>query len=95
MPIFGGSIIGIVIALVCIVLAVAITALVTKNLAVERYKAEEAAKVGNAEHKAREIIDQALKTAETKNPRSEGQRFSDTRSECCLRRKLWIRSRKS
>ncbi|MCI8337590.1 MAG: ribonuclease Y [Lachnospiraceae bacterium] len=57
---------GIVIALVCIVLAVAITALVTKNLAVERYKAEEAAKVGNAEHKAREIIDQALKTAETK-----------------------------
>ena len=66
MPIFGGRIIGIVIALVCIVLAVAITALVTKNLAVERYKAEEAAKVGNAEHKAREIIDQALKTAETK-----------------------------
>lgn len=66
MPIFGGSIIGIVIALVCIVLAVAITALVTKNLAVERYKAEETAKVGNAEHKAREIIDQALKTAETK-----------------------------
>ena len=66
MPIFGVSIIGVVIALVCIVLAVAITALVTKNLAVERYKEEEAAKVGNAEHKAREIIDQALKTAETK-----------------------------
>jgi len=66
MPIFGGTIIGIVIALVCIVLAVAVTALVTKNLAVERYKEEEAAKIGDAEGKAREIIDEALKTAETK-----------------------------
>ncbi len=66
MPIFGGSIIGVVIALVCIVLAVVITALVTKNLAVERYKEEEAAKIGNAENQADEIIDQARKTAETK-----------------------------
>ena len=66
MPIFGGSIIGIVIALVCVVLVVFITALVTKNIAVNRYIEEETAKVGNAEAKAREIIDDALRTAETK-----------------------------
>lgn len=69
MPILRGSIFGIVIALVCLVViavVVIITVLITKNVAVNRYKEEEAAKVGDAEEKARTIIDEALKTAETK-----------------------------
>ena len=43
-----------------------VTALITKNVAIEQYKKSEEVKVGNAEEKARGIIDDALKTAETK-----------------------------
>lgn len=55
-------IVCIVVALVCII----VTALITKSVAVQNYKKAEEAKLGDAEAKARSIIDEALKTAETK-----------------------------
>lgn len=56
------SVIVIIAVVVTLIVAVPITHLVTMNA---RKKADEA-KIGNAEQKAREIIDEALKTAETK-----------------------------
>ena len=55
-------IVCIVVALVCII----VTALITKSVAVQNYKKAEEAKLGDAEAKARSIIDEAIKTAETK-----------------------------
>jgi len=59
---------GIVIAIYIVMLVAAIiaTALVTKSVAIRNYKNTEEAKLGDAEKKARVIIDEALKTAETK-----------------------------
>ncbi len=56
------SVIVIIAVVVTLIVAVPVTHLVTMNA---RKKADEA-KIGNAEQKAREIIDEALKTAETK-----------------------------
>lgn len=55
-----------IIAIVIILVVAVVTALVASNVSVQKYKSEEEAKVGNAEEKARVIIDEALKTAETK-----------------------------
>ena len=60
---------NIVIAIVVIVMiaaAIVVTALITQSVSVQRYKEQEEAKLGDAEEKARVIIDDALKTAETK-----------------------------
>ena len=52
----------VVTALICLVVAIP----VSSKLSVSKYKAEEEKKVGSAQDKAREIIDEALKTAEAK-----------------------------
>ena len=49
-------------ALVAVVIAAVITYFVTVSF----MKKDATSKIGNAENKAREIIDEALKTAETK-----------------------------
>ena len=54
------------IAILCIVIAIAVTALVVWNVAISYRKKVVEAKIGTAEEKAREIIDEAMKTAETK-----------------------------
>ncbi len=55
----------VVIAIVILVVIVA-TAFISKSVAIKNYKNSEAEKLGNAEDKARQIIDEAVKTAETK-----------------------------
>ncbi|MCI8780446.1 MAG: ribonuclease Y [Lachnospiraceae bacterium] len=55
-----------ILAIVMIAVAIVVTALVTKSVAIQNYKEQEEAKLGDAEKKARVIIDDALKTAETK-----------------------------
>ena len=49
-------------AIICLVIAIP----VVSNISVSRYKEEEEQKLGSAQNKAREIIDEALKTAEAK-----------------------------
>ena len=56
----------VIIAIVILLVGIIATALITKNVAITNYKKSEEVKVGNAEEKARVIIDDALKTAETK-----------------------------
>ena len=58
-------VIGIIVVVVLLV-AIIVTAFVSKTVAINNYKQVEEAKIGNADEKAREIIDDALKTAETK-----------------------------
>ena len=94
----------IIIAIVLLLVGIIVTALITKNVAIEQYKKSEEVKVGNAEEKARGIIDDALKTAETKkreallemrlsvNPKREEQNCNDMKNAYYRRRKLWIRS---
>ena len=48
------------------VIAIVIAAVIASIVSVNRYKATSEKKIGSAEEKAREIIDEALKTAETK-----------------------------
>ena len=56
----------VIIAIVVLLAAVVATALVTKTVYIKQYKEVEEAKIGNADEKARNIIDEALRTAETK-----------------------------
>lgn len=56
----------VIIAIVVLLAAVIATALVTKTVSIKQYKEVEEAKIGNADEKARNIIDEALRTAETK-----------------------------
>lgn len=56
----------VIVAIVIILVVAVVTAFAAGNVSVQKYKREEEAKVGNAEEKARVIIDEALKTAETK-----------------------------
>ncbi len=58
--------VAIIIAIVVLLVGIIVTALITKKVAVENYIKAEQEKLGNAEDKARQIIDDALKTAETK-----------------------------
>ena len=51
--------------IICVVVAV-ISAVISSIVSVNRYKKASEEKIGNADAKAREIIDEALKTAETK-----------------------------
>ena len=53
-------------AVIAIVAAVLITALIVWNVAISYRKKVVESKIGSAEEKAREIIDEAMKTAETK-----------------------------
>lgn len=56
----------VVIAIVILFVVIIATALVSKSVAIKNYQNSEAEKLGNAENKARQIIDEAVKTAETK-----------------------------
>lgn len=56
----------VIIAIVVLLAVVVVTALVTKTASIKQYKEIEEAKIGNADEKARSIIDEALRTAETK-----------------------------
>ncbi len=58
-----------VVALI-LVAAIVVTALVTVMIVTNYQKKSAASTIGNAEEKAREIIDDALKTAETKKRES-------------------------
>lgn len=60
------SVAMILVAIVVLLVGIIVTAQVTKKVAVENYIKAEQEKLGNAEDKARQIIDDALKTAETK-----------------------------
>ena len=55
-----------VIITIAVVIAVVVTALIAWNVAISYRKKVVEAKIGSAEEKAREIIDEAMKTAETK-----------------------------
>ena len=55
-----------IVAVIVVVILLAITALVAWKCAISYHVKVGEAKVGSAEEKAREIIDDALKTAETK-----------------------------
>lgn len=59
-------VVWIIISAIVVVLACIATWFISKNVSVQNYKEEEEAKLGDAEQKARVIIDDALKTAETK-----------------------------
>ena len=52
--------------IIAVIIAVVVTALIAWNAAISYRKKVVEAKIGTAEEKAREIIDEALKTAETK-----------------------------
>ena len=52
--------------IIAVVVTLILTALVTNKLTVDNLRKNAESKIGNAETKAREIIDDALKTAETK-----------------------------
>ena len=51
--------------IVAVVITLVVTAAVTYNVTVSNLKKNAESKIGNAESKAREIIDDALKKAET------------------------------
>ena len=51
---------------ICVIIAVIITAAIVWNVAISYRKKVVEAKIGSAEEKAREIIDEAMKSAETK-----------------------------
>ena len=55
-----------IVAVVIILVAIVVTALLTKTISIKRYQESENQKLNNAEDKARQIIDEAVKTAETK-----------------------------
>ena len=55
-----------ILVIVMIAVAIVVTALITKSVSIQNYKEQEEAKLGVVEKKARVIIDEALKTAETK-----------------------------
>ena len=59
-------VVKVILAIVILLVAIVVTALVAKSVSVSNYKKVEEAKIGSAEDKARQIIDEALKTAETK-----------------------------
>ena len=61
---------SIIVLVISVILAIAITAVVTNFLTTSRLKKDAANTIGNAEEKAREIIDDALKTAENKKRES-------------------------
>ena len=56
----------IIVVAVLMIVVVVVAVLLTKDIAVQKYKEQEEAKLGSAEEKARNIIDEALKTAESK-----------------------------
>ncbi len=56
----------VVIAIVILLVVIIATALISKSVSIGNYRNSEAEKLGNAEDKARQIIDEAVKTAETK-----------------------------
>ena len=59
-------IVNVIIAIVAVCITLLIAVPVTSKVAVDKKVREDAEKIGTAEQKARNIIDEALKTAETK-----------------------------
>lgn len=59
-------VIKVILAIVILLVVIIVTALISKKVSVNKYREAEEEKVGNADEKARQIIDDALKTAETK-----------------------------
>ena len=54
------------VTIIAVIISLAIAIPAAAVIATKRYKAQEDAKIGNAEEKARSIIDEALTTAESK-----------------------------
>ena len=61
-----GAILYVLVAVIAVVVTLLIAVPITRKIAVENKVRQDAEKVGTAEEKARNIIDEALKTAETK-----------------------------
>lgn len=59
-------VVKVVIAIVILLVVIIASALISKSVSIKNYQNSEAEKLGNAEEKARQIIDEAVKTAETK-----------------------------
>ena len=85
--------------LIAVAAALVIAIPVTSRVAVDRRAREDQAKIGSAEEKARQIIDDALKSAETRSrmnqrekPKTAGQRLRVLKSVSCRRKKLRTRS---
>ena len=57
-------------AAIAVVVTLLVAIPVTRKVSIDKYKRDEEAKIGNAEDKARTIIDEALKTAEEKKRES-------------------------
>ena len=85
---------GIIIAVA--VVAVIAAAVISHFVTVSNLKKNAESKIGNAESKAREIIDDAVKTAEAKKKESllEIKEESIKNKNELPRKRLWIRSRK-
>lgn len=60
----------VIIAIIAVILTALIAVPVTANITVKKKAEKDAETIGTAEVKARSIIDEALKTAETKKARS-------------------------
>ena len=84
--------IGIVIAVAVVLIVVA--AVISHFLTVSNLKNNAESKIGNAEARAREIIDDAVKTAEAKRQRNADRNCSVTRSVYFPKRKLLIKNQR-
>lgn len=65
-----------IVAVVILLVAIVVTALLTKTISIKRYQESENQKLNNAEDKARQIIDEAVKTQRRKSAkpiRGEGR----------------------
>ena len=82
----------VIIALVAVVITLLIAVPVTCKIAVANKVKQDAEKVGTAEEKARNIIDEALKTAETKKrealleAKEESLKTAEVRETCAGKR---------
>ena len=57
---------GAVIAVIAVLITLVVAVPITYSISISKYKKTVEAKVGSAEERSRKIIDDALKTAETK-----------------------------
>ena len=89
----------VIIAIVAVAVTLLIAVPVTANISVKKKTEKDAETIGTAEVKARSIIDEALKTAETKKrealleAKEENLNFRSTKNVFCQRKRLSIKRR--
>ena len=84
-----GPVVIAIAVLVTLIIAVPVTAVV----AISYRKKVVETKIGNADEKARQIVDDALKVAEKKKPRNAEQSCSVTKNVYCPKKKQWTKKR--